>query len=309
MNQYVTGATIKRLREERALTQLELGNMVGVSDKTISKWETGRGLPDITLIEPLSEALGITVAELLSGQEIKNTNISGNMLRSKIYVCPICGNVIHSTGNIMVSCCGINLPVLEPEEADEAHTFSVEHIEDEMYVTINHPMSKDHYISFIAYVNGDNFEMKKLYPEGPAEARFKFRKKGILYSYCNKHGLNKFMLEVKEKWGNTNEYKEFEERSKNTTEEEMNQYGADFLKLFAELGALKDQDPASDEVQNKVAAIRTFITDHYYTCSKEVFKSLGLMYVEDERFKTNIDNAGGEGTAAFAKAAIDIYTA
>ena len=308
MNQYVTGNTIKRLREDRGLTQADLANMLGVSDKTISKWETGRGYPDITLLEPIGEALRISVAELLSGEEIKNVNISGNMLRSKIYVCPICGNVIHSTGNVSVTCCGITLPSLEPEEADEAHHFSIEHVEDEMYVTINHDMTKEHYISFIAYVNDHDFELVKLYPEGPAEARFKFRRKGILYSYCNKHGLNKFMLEAKEKWGATPQWKEFEEKTQKKSETEMSDMGADLMKLFSELGEIKDQDPSSDAAQAKVKSIQDFITKNYYTCTNEIFKSLSLMYVEDERFRENIDKAGGAGTAEFAKAAIDILT-
>ena len=308
MDQYVTGNTIKRLREDRGLTQVDLANILGVSDKSVSKWETGRGYPDITLLEPISDALRVSIAELLSGVEVKNANVSGNMLRSKIYVCPICGNVIHSTGNVSVTCCGITLPCLEPEEADEAHLFNIERVEDEMYITIDHPMTKDHYISFIAYVNDHDFEFVKLYPEGPAEARFKFRRKGILYSYCNKHGLNKFMIEAKEKWGKTPQWQEFEQKIAGKSEQQMNDMGAALMDLFAELGSIKDQDPKGPEAQAKVKAIQDFITRNYYTCTNEIFKSLSLMYVEDERFKANIDNAGGEGTAAFAKAAIEELT-
>ena len=106
MNTYVTGNTVKHLREKRNMTQAELAEKIGVSSKTISKWETAKGLPDISLLQPLSQALGISVIELMNGEHIVNNNISANMLRSKFYVCPICGNAIHTLGNALVSCCG-----------------------------------------------------------------------------------------------------------------------------------------------------------------------------------------------------------
>ena len=81
MNTYVTGTTIKNLRESRNLTQAELAEMIGGSSKTVSKWETAKGLPDITLLQPLSQALGISVIELMNGEHITNRNVSANMLR------------------------------------------------------------------------------------------------------------------------------------------------------------------------------------------------------------------------------------
>jgi len=189
MNTYVTGSTIRQLREERNLTQAELAAMIGVSSKTISKWETARGLPDISLLQPLAGALGISVIELMNGEHILNKNISANMLRSKFYVCPICGNVIHCTGSTLVSCCGITLPPLEPEPADDAHPITVEAVEDEHFITIPHPMTKTHYISFVAFVTTDRVRLVKLYPEGNAETRLPLRGMGYLYVYCNQHGL------------------------------------------------------------------------------------------------------------------------
>lgn len=191
MDNYITGTTIKKLRESRNITQAKLGAALGVSDKTISKWETARGLPDITLLEPLAKALNVSVAELLAGEPVINGNVSGSMLRSKLYVCPVCGNVIHTLGEALVSCCGVSLPVLEAEEEDEDHQIWYERIEDEYFVTIPHEMTKEHYISFAAYVTSDTFELVKLYPEGNPEARFRIRGHGFLYSYCNKHGLIK----------------------------------------------------------------------------------------------------------------------
>ena len=189
MNNYVTGGAIKALREQRNLTQAELADKIGVSSKTVSKWETAKGLPDITLLQPLAAALGVSVIELMNGEPIANQNVSGNMLRSKFYVCPLCGNIIHTTGAALVSCCGITLPALEAEEPDEDHGVTVEHVEDEHFITVPHPMTKGHYISFIASVTSDRLQMVKLYPEGNAETRLQLRGRGYLYYYCNQHGL------------------------------------------------------------------------------------------------------------------------
>ena len=189
MNTYVTGPAIRELREKQNMTQAELAERIGVSSKTISKWETAKGLPDISLLQPLAQALGISVIELMNGERITNQNVSGNMLRCKFYVCPICGNIIHSTGSTVVSCCGITLPPLEAEEADEDHPLTIEKVEDEQFITVDHPMTKEHYISFLASVTSDRLQMVKLYPEGNAEARLQLRGRGYLYYYCNRHGL------------------------------------------------------------------------------------------------------------------------
>ena len=189
MNCYVTGATIKELRENRKLTQAELAERLGVSSKTVSKWETAKGLPDISLLQPLAQALGISVIELMNGQHITNKNISANMLRCKFYVCPVCGNVLHSIGNAVISCCGITLPPLEAEDVDAAHTITVENVEDEQFITVPHPMTKQHFISFMAFVTSDRLQMVKFYPEGNAETRMQLRGRGYLYYYCNQHGL------------------------------------------------------------------------------------------------------------------------
>jgi DNA-binding XRE family transcriptional regulator/desulfoferrodoxin (superoxide reductase-like protein) len=189
MNTYVTGNTIRQLREKRNLTQAELAERIGVSSKTVSKWETAKGLPDISLLQPLAQALGISVIELMNGEHIINRNISANMLRCRFYVCPICGNVIHCTGDTVVSCCGVTLPALEAEEADGEHAITVENVEDEHFITIHHPMTKTHHISFVAFVTCDRIQMVKFYPEGNAESRLQLRGMGILYYYCNQHGL------------------------------------------------------------------------------------------------------------------------
>ncbi len=189
MNTYITGAAIKSLREAKGITQAQLADIIGVSAKAVSKWETAKGLLDISLIEPLSAALGVSVLELMNGGAVVNTNRSGNMLRSKFYVCPVCGNVIHAMGGAVISCCGINLPPLDAEEADDDHEIIIEPVEDEHFVTVSHDMTKNHYISFIAYVTTDRMQLVKLYPEGNAQTRLQLRGRGYLYICCNKHGL------------------------------------------------------------------------------------------------------------------------
>lgn len=191
MDTYITGATIKTLREKKGLTQLQLANMLGISSKAVSKWETAKGLPDITLIEPLANSLSVSVMELMTGNAVFNKNISSNMLRSKFYVCPVCSNVIRSSGDAVISCCGISLPPLEAEEADQNHQITIENVEDEFFITLNHSMTKSHFISFLAYITTDKVQFIKFYPEGNAETRIQLRGSGYLYIYCNKHGLMK----------------------------------------------------------------------------------------------------------------------
>ena len=189
MDTYVTGAAIKSLRERRGLTQSALAERIGISNKAVSKWETGKGLPDLSLLQPLAQALGVSVTELMNGCPIANQNTSANLLRSKFFVCPVCGNVLHATGACCISCCGITLPPLEAEEPDESHAVSIEPVEDEHFITVHHPMTKGHFISFLAFVTCDRVQLVKLYPEGNAETRLQLRGRGYLYWYCNRHGL------------------------------------------------------------------------------------------------------------------------
>ena len=150
MNQYVTGATIKELREKQHLTQAELAKKLNISDKTISKWETGKGYPDISLLEPLANAFGVSITELISGNAVKNLNVSANMMRSMIFI---------------------------------------ERVEDEYFVRIDHDMTKQHYISFVAAMSADKIQIIRLYPEGNAEARFQIRGVKKILFYCNRDGL------------------------------------------------------------------------------------------------------------------------
>lgn len=186
---YVQNETIRALRERKALTQKQLAEKLCISDKTISKWETGKGLSDISLLEDLARALGVSLTELMTGDLQTNENRSANLRRMGFYVCPVCGNVITAVGKGSFSCCGIPLPVQEAQPEDNAHTITVEPVEDEICVTIAHPMTKSHYISFIAWVSNDRAELVKLYPEQDITVRFKKRGHGTVYAYCNRDGL------------------------------------------------------------------------------------------------------------------------
>ena len=219
MNQYVTGAVIKELREKSKMTQLEFSEKLGVSDKTVSKWETGKGYPDITLLEPIAEVFKISVTELISGNTIQNQNVSANMMRSKFYVCPVCGNVIHSMGESVISCHGVQLSPLDAEPTDEKHMIFIERIEDEYYVRIDHDMTKEHYISFVAAASSDGIQLVKLYPEGNADARFKIRGVRRIFFYCNRDGLFsidpvKGIDDKESGYDNSQERKELEEAAK-----------------------------------------------------------------------------------------------
>mgnify|MGYP000535015012 CR=1 FL=1 len=189
MNQYVTGAVIKKLREKNNMTQCQLADKLLVSDKTISKWETGKGYPDITLLEPIAETFSVSITELISGDEIKNTNVSANMMRSLFYVCPVCGNVIHSMGEAAIHCHGVLLKPAQAEQTDENHKIFVERVEDELFVEIEHEMTKKHYISFVALLSGDTLILKKRYPEWTLETRLPYLPQSTLLWYCTQHGL------------------------------------------------------------------------------------------------------------------------
>ena len=195
MDKYLTGATIKGLREKRGLIQAQLAELLNVSDKAVSKWETGAGYPDITLLEPIAGALRVSVAELLAGAAVENANVSAKMLKSCFYVCPVCNNVVHAMGEAHISCHGIALPPLTAEPADGVHGLRATCEGDEVFVRVDHPMSKAHHAVFLAALSPDCLQIARLYPEGPAEAHFKRSGVQALYVYCNKDGLFSARLE------------------------------------------------------------------------------------------------------------------
>lgn len=184
-----SGKLILKLRKDKNMTQKELADKLNISDKTISKWERGLGYPDISLINELSEILNIDVEKLLLGDLSPNKKDTGNLRHIKFFVCPNCNSIIYSTGNPDISCCGRKLHPLTYKNINDKHTIKVDEVEGDYYITINHEMNKEHYISFIAYVSFDEVLLIKLYPEQNAEVRIPKRKKGQLYVFCTNHGL------------------------------------------------------------------------------------------------------------------------
>lgn len=191
---YITGKYIRELREKQKYTQKQLADRLGVSEKTISKWETEKGLPDITLLDPLAKELHVSLVELFNGEYHENRNRSADLRKSKLYYCPLCGNVINSLGEGTFTCCGILLPPIIPEEPDEEHSLELEKVDNEYYVHVDHPMEKDHYISYIIYVTSDRIQIVRFYPEQNAETRFKICGHGYIYVCCNKHGVYKNVI-------------------------------------------------------------------------------------------------------------------
>lgn len=183
------GKLILGLRKEKGMTQRQLADAMNISDKAISKWERGLGCPDISLLRELSEILGVNIDQILLGDLEPNNLDGGNMKRIKFFVCSNCGNILTATGEAEVSCCGRKLVPLVPKPADEKHQLNVEEIENDLFITFQHEMSKNHYLNFIAYVECDRVLFVKLYPEQSGEVRFPKMYSGKLYFGCSQHGL------------------------------------------------------------------------------------------------------------------------
>ena len=183
-----TGSLIRRLRSEKQLTQRQLAECIGVSDKTVSKWENGRGAPDVSLLAPLAQALEISAESLLKGELQSENTPGGNMKKTLYYFCPVCGNLITASGSASISCCGRTLEPMKPVKPDDDHLLTLESVEDEWYLSTAHPMTREHFIAFIAFVTGDRLTLIRQYPEWDLQQRIT-RRHGLLLWYCTEHGL------------------------------------------------------------------------------------------------------------------------
>jgi len=188
------GALIQRLRKEKKLTQAALAEALMLSPKTISKWERGLGCPDVSLLPGLCAILGVNPSRLLEGELSPNQTVGGNMKKTRYFVCPDCGNISLCTGNAEISCCGRKLEALEMKKALPEEKLHVEIVEDEWFISSDHPMEKDNYISFVAFQNGDRVELIKQYPEWNLQLRLKKRGHGQLIWYCVNEGLRYQLL-------------------------------------------------------------------------------------------------------------------
>ena len=188
------GRLIAGLRTEMGLTQKDVADGLGISNKTVSKWECGLGCPDLSLWPDLSAMLGADMNQLMDGEITPNRPDSGNIAKLRFYVCPSCGNILFSTGGASVFCCGRKLEPLTLAEGDLPHV-TVQEVDFEYYVTIDHDMRKDHYLSFAAYVKSDGVYLHRFYPEQAAAVRLPYLRGGQLYFYCVRHGLYRSPLD------------------------------------------------------------------------------------------------------------------
>ncbi|MCI2113007.1 MAG: helix-turn-helix domain-containing protein [Ruminococcus sp.] len=189
MDNVKIGQLILRLRKENNMTQLQLAEKMGISDKAVSKWERGLGCPDIELLTELAGIFNVDLEKLLSGDIESNSLLGGNLKKICFYVCPVCGNVITSISETGVSCCGKKLKMLNPEKAEENNRLNVEIIENEYFISSDHEMTREHYISFIAFLTSDTLILRKQYPEWNLQTRLPFFAHGRLIWYCTRHGL------------------------------------------------------------------------------------------------------------------------
>ena len=189
MDQVKTGALIRTLRIKQNMTQLALAEQIGVSDKAVSKWERGCGAPDISLLPTLSKVLQVSTKALRRGDLEENEKSSGNLKKLRCYHCADCGNLLFSTDDAEVNCCGKTCLPLQIQHAEQADRLIVTKSDGEWYITSHHAMQRDHYISFVAVLTGDTLLIKKQYPEWGLETRIPFFKHGTLLWYCTKHGL------------------------------------------------------------------------------------------------------------------------
>lgn len=183
------GQLIYRLRKEKHLTQLQLAEKMHISDKAVSKWERGLGCSELSLLPELSKIFDVDLGKLLLGELDENEILGGNMKRMVFYICPICGNMITSMADTNVSCCGKRLKVIQPQKVCEEEKLSVEIMENDFFITSNHSMTREHYISFVALLSGDSVMIRKQYPEWDLQVRIPIFAHGKLVWYCTKHGL------------------------------------------------------------------------------------------------------------------------
>jgi len=184
-----TGSLISGLRHEKGFTQREIAQRLGICSKTVSKWETGRGFPDVSLIPEISKIFQVDISKLIEGEMPERKPEVGNVKKTKFYVCEKCGNIMTSTGEAEIICCGRKISPLNSKEVDELHELNVQKTEGDYYITFNHAMTKEHYVSFVSYVRFDRVLTVKLYPEQGGEVRIPQIHGGKLYYYCNLHGL------------------------------------------------------------------------------------------------------------------------
>ncbi len=183
------GKLLLELRKVKGMTQKQVAEKIGVCAKTVSKWETGHGFPDVAILPALAEILGVNTDTILSGKLTQNEEETGNMKKIKFYVCSKCSNILFQSGNGELCCCGKKLNPLVSKAVDENHKPSIEPVEDDLFLSFNHEMTKSSYISFVAGIKDDSVLLVRLYPEQNAQVRLPRQYGRKICFYCNNHGL------------------------------------------------------------------------------------------------------------------------
>lgn len=191
MDNIKTGLLIKKLRVEKNLTQKELAENINLTDKAVSRWERGCGAPDMAYIEKLADVLGISSETLLAGEIPEDTPTSGNLKKMAFYVCPSCGNIIFSLRSASISCCGRKLKALTERKAEtEEEKLNIDKDDTEIFISSDHKMTKDDYISFIALLSSETCLIRKLYPEWNVDLHLPLiSRHGMIFHYSSKQGL------------------------------------------------------------------------------------------------------------------------
>ena len=189
MDQIKTGELIRKLRTRLGLTQKQLAQHLSISDKAVSKWERGSGCPDVSVLPLLADIFGTGINVLLCGELESSKGVRNDMKDLRFYVCPDCGSMITASTEASVVCCSNRLSALEAKKAAPEDMLKAEEIGDELQITGDHEMTKQHHISFIAYVGDSSMMMFRQYPEWELRATLPVLRFGRLYWYCTKHGL------------------------------------------------------------------------------------------------------------------------
>ena len=189
MDNIKVGELIRSLRKENHMTQLQLAEKLHVSDKAVSKWERGMGCPEVSFMTELSRIFEVDIQNLLSGELNRNELPGGNMKKLKFYVCPICGNLVTSMVETQVTCCGRKLKPITPVKAAEEEKLSVQIIENDYFISSEHEMTRNHYITFVVLMTSDTVMLNKQHPEWNLQLRIPVFAHGRLLWYCNQHGL------------------------------------------------------------------------------------------------------------------------
>jgi len=172
MDCYKMGKTIAKLRKDKKMTQKDLAIALDLSDKTISKWERGLGCPDISVLRELAEILGTNIETILSGETDELKRKKDNIKKIRFYVCPLCSNIITSFDRMSAFCCGKRIETKEPVKAQDEEKMRVTLDGDEYYIESDHLMTKENYITFVAYITANKMLMERTYPEWNLSCRF-----------------------------------------------------------------------------------------------------------------------------------------